>query len=67
MSARAHSSTRPRVTNLASFDNAYAVAVQKRAASGARQFIVATGNPLQPYRVSRVHPTGSESLKAMVA
>lgn len=52
---------------LASFENAYAVAVQARQASGADQFIVATGDPVQPFRVSRERPTGAEQFRALVA
>ena len=52
---------------LASFENAYAVAVQARRASGARQFIVATGDPIQPFRVSRDRPTRPERVQALVA
>ncbi|WP_288806592.1 hypothetical protein [uncultured Novosphingobium sp.] len=52
---------------LASFEHAYAVAVQLREATGADQFVVRTGNPLQPYRVSRVCPRGGETILALVA
>lgn len=52
---------------LASFENAYAVAVQAQKASGTDQFVVATGNPMQPYRVSHERPTGPEYVQAMVA
>ena len=52
---------------LASFENAYAVAIQAREASGADQFIVATGDPFQPFRVSRDRPAGPERIEAMVA
>ena len=56
----------PRRT-LASFENAYAVAVQMREATGVHQFVVRTGNLLQPFRVSRRKPDGPEVILATVA
>ncbi|KTF67874.1 MULTISPECIES: hypothetical protein [unclassified Sphingomonas] len=52
---------------LASFENAYAVAVQLRAASGAEQFVVATGNDVQPFRVTPEPPLSRETFLACVA
>ncbi|MFC0684024.1 hypothetical protein [Novosphingobium clariflavum] len=52
---------------LASFEHAYAVAIQLQEATGADQFVVRTGNPFQPYRVSRVRPRGGETILALVA
>ncbi|WP_333574091.1 hypothetical protein [Sphingomonas sp.] len=52
---------------LASFENAYAVAVQIREARGAEQFVVATGDPFQPFRVTEVAPIGQERFLALVA
>lgn len=52
---------------LASPENAYAVAVQLRAASGAEQFVASTGNPMQPFRVSDEPPIGQERFLALVA
>lgn len=52
---------------LASFENAYAVAVQLREATGAEQFVVRTGNPLQPFRVSPLRPGRAETILALVA
>ena len=57
----------PRRQSLASFENAYAVAVQIRDTSGVDQFIVATGNALQPYRVTPDQPDPQETLLARVA
>jgi hypothetical protein len=37
--------------HLASFDHAYAVALQERKRTGRRQYVVRTDNPLQPHRV----------------
>lgn len=56
-----------RRSRLASFDNAYAVAVQTREASGVDQFIVRTDDPLQPYRVTRDRPLDGDRVLAMVA
>lgn len=52
---------------LASPENAYAVAVQLRAAGGTEQFVVSTGDPMQPFRVSGEPPVGQERFLALVA
>lgn len=52
---------------LASPENAYAVAVQLRAAGGTEQFVVSTGDPMQPFRVSGEPPVGQEQFLALVA
>lgn len=52
---------------LASFDHAYAVAVQLREASGAEQLVIRTGNDVQPFRVSRQEPRHPEEVLALVA
>ena len=57
----------PRRAQLASFEHAYAVAVQCRRHGGRRQFIVRTGNPLQPYQISADTPAGEEQAIALVA
>lgn len=59
--------TSPKRAQLASFDNAYAVAIQNRESTGVDQYVVATGDPIQPFRVSRHAPTGPETMLAMVA
>jgi hypothetical protein len=51
----------------ASPENAYAVAVQLRAAGGTEQFVVSTGDPMQPFRVSGEPPIGQERFLALVA
>ena len=58
-------STPPR--SLASFENAYAVAIQLRESTGIEQFVVRTDNPIQPFRVSRRQPLHPESLLARIA
>jgi hypothetical protein len=57
----------PAARTLASFDNAYAVAVQLRETTGVDQFVVRTGNPIQPFRVSRRRPQAPETMLAQVA
>lgn len=56
-----------RRTRLASFENAYAVAVQLRETTGVDQFVVRTDNPVQPFRVSRHSPQHPETVLALVA
>lgn len=56
-----------RRTELASLENAYAVAIQRRETTGTNQFVVRTGNPIQPYRVAASRPSAPERLLAMVA
>jgi hypothetical protein len=57
----------PRRANLASFENAYAVAVQNREASGIEQFVVRTNDPYQPFRVTRDQPSEPETVLLLVA
>lgn len=57
----------PRRGRLAGYDHAYRVAVQKRTASGRDQFILRTGNPLQPYRITSRRPAQPEQILALVA
>lgn len=49
---------------LASFENAYAVALRVRAETDCVQLILRTGNPVQPYRVVA---RGSEPQGALLA
>ncbi len=53
--------------SLLNFGTAYAVACQLRETTGADQFVVRTGNPLQPFRVSRHLPDNTETILALVA
>lgn len=52
--------------SLASFENAYAVAVQLRETTGVDQFVVRTCDPAQPFRVSRREPRHPEMVLALV-
>lgn len=53
--------------SLASFENAYAVAIQLREATGVDQFVVRTGNATQPFRVSRQRTQAPETTQVLVA
>jgi len=59
LSARRH--------HLASFERAYAVALRKRQHSGRSQFILKTGNPIQPFRTTSRPPQRDEQILALVA
>lgn len=52
---------------LASFDHAYAVAIRMRHATGHPQFVLRTGDPLQPFRVSSTGPQRDQALMTLVA
>jgi hypothetical protein len=56
-----------RRADLASFDHAYAVALQVRRHTGRCQFILRTGNVLQPVRTSSLPPRLPEILLAIIA
>lgn len=51
---------------LASFEHAYALATQLRRSTGCDQFVIRTGNPLQPVRVTDIPPQDSATLLALV-
>ena len=51
---------------LASFENAYAVAVQLRETTGVRQLIVRTEDPARPFRVPSREPLPTETVLALV-
>ncbi|MBA2934658.1 hypothetical protein HZF05_11185 [Sphingomonas sp. CGMCC 1.13654] len=52
---------------LASFDHAYAVAIQQRRAGDSCRLVVGTGNPLQPFRVTHLAPRPHERILALIA
>jgi hypothetical protein len=57
----------PRRLQLSSFENSYKVAIQRRKHSGTRQYILRTGDPLQPFRTTSRPPARSEFILALVA
>ncbi len=56
----------PTRARLASFEHAYALAVQMRRATDRSHFVVRTGNPLQPVRVTDLMPRDSGALLALL-
>jgi len=52
---------------LAGAEHSYAVAIQLRAATGRNQFVVRTGDPIQPFRVTSTLPANDEDLVMRVA
>lgn len=52
---------------LASFENCYAVAIQQQRSTGHNQFVVQTGDPTRPYRVTTSLPADNEKLLTYVA
>ena len=57
----------PRRAVLTSFDHCYAVGLQRRRHSGVSQFILRTGDPLQPFRTSSRAPKLDERIVALIA
>ena len=57
----------PLRARLASFDHAYAVALRLRRVTGRLHYVVRTGNPLQPFRVTDHQPTRPDRTLAMIA
>jgi len=56
----------PLRARLASFDHAYAIATRLRRATGVDQYVVRTGDPLQPVRVTTHVPRDGANLLALV-
>lgn len=56
----------PLRARLASFEHAYAVATRLRRLTGRDQFVIRTGDPLQPVRVVEVPPSVADHLIARV-
>lgn len=52
---------------LASAEHAYACALQRRSATGRNQYVVRTGSPIQPFRVTETRPAKDENLVLHVA
>ena len=56
----------PLRARLASFEHAYAIATRLRRITGRDQFVIRTGDPLQPVRVSTCAPLQAGHLIARV-
>jgi hypothetical protein len=56
----------PLRAQLASFEHAYAIALRLRRETGCDQFVVRTGNPIQPVRITMIRPADSTALLALV-
>ncbi|WP_298673151.1 hypothetical protein [uncultured Sphingomonas sp.] len=52
---------------LATFGNAYSVAVRLRETTGRNQYVVRTGNAFQPFRVTTALPANDEDVLVQVA
>lgn len=57
----------PRRHKLCSMEHAYRLAVQRRRNSGRDQFVVSTGDPVQPFRTTSRLPKPAERLLALIA
>ncbi|MBB6122901.1 hypothetical protein FHS92_000608 [Sphingobium subterraneum] len=57
----------PRLRHLSTFENAYRVGVQRRRTSGRNQFVVCTGDPAQPFRITSRQPQPDERILALIA
>lgn len=56
----------PLRARLASFEHAYRLATRLRSATGKRQYVITTGNLLQPVRVTDTPPANPLSVMAWV-
>ncbi len=57
----------PKRAQLASFEHAYAVAVQKHRQTGRPQFVLRTANPAQPFRVTSASSSRRNALMTLIA
>jgi hypothetical protein len=53
--------------HLAGVSHSYAIAIQRQAATGRNQFVIRTGDPIQPFRVTDIRPANAEELVLCVA
>lgn len=56
----------PKAT-LATYENAYAVAVQRRRETGQPQFVLRTEDSVQPFRVTSTGPGRRQTLLTLIA
>jgi len=52
---------------LCDFDRAYALAIRIRETTGRHQFVLRTGDPIQPFRITETRPAMDEGLVLHVA
>lgn len=57
----------PLRSRLAGFENAYSLAIRKRETTGHNQFVIRTGDPIQPFRVTATLPVADEDVVLRVA
>jgi hypothetical protein len=57
----------PRRLDLCGWEHAYACAIQRYSTTGRDQFVIHTGNPLQPFQVIDVRPANDEGVILRVA
>lgn len=57
----------PLRARLAGVSHSYAIAVQRRTLTGRNQFVIRTGDPIQPFRVTESLPANGEELVLCVA
>ncbi|WP_263588840.1 hypothetical protein [Sphingopyxis sp. GC21] len=57
----------PLRARLAGFDHAYALAIRLSSLSDCDLFVVRTGNPIQPYRLTAKPPANDEQMVLRVA
>jgi hypothetical protein len=53
--------------HLATFDNAYAVAIRLKESTGADQYVIRTPNAAQPFRVLPSAPRDKRTLVSLIA
>ncbi len=53
--------------HLASFDNAYAVAIRLKESTGDNQYVVSTRDASRPFRISHSPPRDPRSIVSLIA
>ena len=57
----------PLRSRICDFDRAYALAIRIRETTGRHQFVLRTGDPIQPFRITETRPAMDEGLVLHVA
>jgi len=52
---------------LATFENAYRLAIRLGETTGRKQFVVRTSNPFQPFRIQPAPPANDDDVLVLVA